>query len=67
MAPRVFSSNTSLDRSEPTRNGGTHDRFSRHSNIMGHKQIELASIETKLVDEDQPPKTRRISIRRGDA
>lgn len=55
-APRIFSTNMSSNKSEPTRNR-TLDRYSRNSNIMGHKQIELASIETTtILDEGEKPK-----------
>ncbi|EFZ00714.1 Extracellular membrane protein, 8-cysteine region, CFEM [Metarhizium robertsii ARSEF 23] len=53
-APRIFSTNMSHNKSDPTHNG-THDRYSRNSKIMGHKQIELASIETRIVEEGEEP------------
>ncbi|KID69454.1 Extracellular membrane protein, CFEM domain protein, partial [Metarhizium hybridum] len=53
-APRIFSTNMSHNKSDPTHNG-THDRYSRNSKIMGHKQIELASIETRIVEEGETP------------
>lgn len=53
-APRIFSTNMSHNKSDPTHNG-THDRYSRNSKIMGHKQIELASIETRIVEEGEKP------------
>ncbi|KID70277.1 Extracellular membrane protein, CFEM domain protein, partial [Metarhizium brunneum ARSEF 3297] len=57
-APRIFSTNISHNKSDPTHNG-THNRYSRNSKIMGHKQIELASIETRIVEEGEKPRKAR--------
>ncbi|TWU74313.1 hypothetical protein ED733_005756 [Metarhizium rileyi] len=56
MAPRIFSTNMSLHQSEWTKEG-TGDRYGRSSNVMGHRQVELASIETKVVEEGDMAET----------
>ncbi|OAQ57526.1 extracellular membrane protein, 8-cysteine region, CFEM [Pochonia chlamydosporia 170] len=48
-APQFFSTNVSSNKSQPTRNGNR-SRYSRNCEIMGHKQIELASIEANMID-----------------
>lgn len=51
--PQVFSTNASRDKSEMGYGNG----YSRNSNYIGHKQIELSSVEANIADagEKRPP------------